>query len=144
MLGKKDLAEMSMLSLEKKAYSDKMLGLARVPPRYLSHSFSNFSASGSTLKALEVAREWSALKSPKDRGFMLLGHPGVGKTHLAVAALRELAELWSEERNKDAEPDTYLDLSMALERKMRFINAPILLDGLRESIKVSEHPAHDL
>lgn len=135
---------MSTLSPEKKLYSDKMLGLAGVPPRYLSHSFANFSASGATLKALEVAREWAELKTPKDRGFMLLGEPGVGKTHLAVAALRELAGLWSEERNKEADPDVYVDLSAAVERKMRFVNAPILLDGLRESIKVSDHPAHDL
>jgi len=135
---------MSTLNPEKKMYSDKMLAIAGVPPRYLNHSFSNFSASGSTLKALEVAREWAELKTPKDRGFMLLGDPGVGKTHLAVAALRQLAGLWSEERNKEVDPDAYVDLSAAVERKMRFVNAPILLDGLRESIRVSDHPAHDL
>jgi len=134
----------TMLSLDSKQYEEKMLGIAGVPPRYLTHSFSNFAVSDATEKALSVATEWAALKDPKDRGFMLLGHPGVGKTHLAVAALREIAHLWSADRVQRSDSDVYLPPSSMLERQMRFLNVPILLDGLREGMKYTESPAQEL
>ena len=138
------LVEMNTLSPEKTAYEDGILVKSGVPPRYMSHSFSNFSASGATLKALEVARQWAELKDPKDRGFALIGSPGTGKTHLVVAAIREMVHLWSDERQQQVQSEFYYDPRSFIERKIRFVNVPIFMDELRDSMKFDESAARDL
>jgi DNA replication protein DnaC len=134
-----------MLSPEStKQYEDKILTRAGVPARYFTHTFENFAARPKTEKAIEVAKEWAALENLKDRGFVLLGEPGTGKTHLAVAALRERARKFAAIRQQDANADVYIDPSSLEERKYRFINAPILLDELRQGMKWTESKAQDL
>jgi len=64
---------------------------AEIPPLYRNASLDNFEASG-PLKATVVAvrgyvREFPGGDKP---GLLLIGEPGTGKTHLAVAALRML------------------------------------------------------
>lgn len=135
---------MSTLNPDTSAYEDKILTKAGVPPRYLRHSFANFTQSDKTAKAFEVATEWAALKNPKDRGFALLGQPGVGKTHLAVAAIREMTHLWALERTEETSADVYVDPKTMLERRIRFVNVPIFMDELREGMKFNESPARDL
>jgi DNA replication protein DnaC len=135
---------MNSLSLDQKTYVDQILRKSGVPPRYLPHSFDNFEVNDKTGKAFEVAKEWAALKSPKDRGFALLGAPGVGKTHLAVAGLREIARLWADERKEEEAADLYVPPSDMIERRMRFINVPIFMDQLREAMKFSESSVREL
>ncbi len=71
---------------------------AGIPPLYQNASFDNFSVrSGNPLADRELAhvlltvrgfaREFPGEKRP---GLLLIGEPGTGKTHLAVAALRHL------------------------------------------------------
>lgn len=110
----------------------------------MSHYFSNFTVSDKTRTAFEVASQWAALKNPKDRGFALIGQPGVGKTHLAVAAMREMAQLWAVERPDPQSEDVYIDPKTMIERQMRFINVPIFMDELRDGMKFSDSPARDL
>jgi DNA replication protein DnaC len=110
----------------------------------LPHSFDNFSVTDKTAKAYEVATEWAALQNPKDRGFALLGAPGVGKTHLAVAAMRQIARLWGLQRLSETGAEIYRDPKTMVEQNMRFINVPIFMDQLRDSIKYSESKAQDL
>jgi DNA replication protein DnaC len=135
---------MNTLSPEKTAYEDAILVKSGVPPRYLRHSFANFTVSDKTKTAFDIASEWAALKDPKDRGFIIIGKPGIGKTHLAVAALREVARLWGLKRQADGENGLYLDPKTMVEQNMLFINVPIFMDQLRQSIKFSESKANDL
>lgn len=132
------------LSPDTERYETGILTKSGVPPRYLQHSFSSFTVSDKTAKAYEVATEWAALQNPKDRGFALIGLPGVGKTHLAVAALRQVARLWALERQSETSVDIYRDPKTMVEHNMRFVNVPIFMDKLRESIKLSESRAQDL
>lgn len=137
-------AVMSTLNPDTATYEVGILTKAGVPERYLPHSFENFVVNDKTAKAFEVATEWAALKDPKDRGFALIGAPGVGKTHLAVAALREVARLWGAQRLEERGVELYRDPKTMVEQNMRFINVPIFMDKLRESIRLSESRAQDL
>lgn len=78
---------------------DQRLGAANIPKRYLHCTFENFSAYNPSLtQALEHARRVPA-RFPsannlhdQGRGLLLGGLPGVGKTHLAVAVLKQVME----------------------------------------------------
>src|SRR5918911_2664900 len=73
----------------------KLLEAARIPRRYDQCSLQNYypaKGNGTQLRAFQyawrLAREYPAV----DRGLLLMGTVGVGKTHLTVAILRELIE----------------------------------------------------
>ena len=73
----------------------RLLEAARIPRRYAECSLSNYQPStnnGTQLRAFNYAfrlvREYPAV----DRGLLLMGTCGVGKTHLSVAILRGLIE----------------------------------------------------
>lgn len=73
---------------------DTLLDAARIPPRYANCSFSTFrdpQGTGSIywalMKAKMLVNEYPAV----EKGLLLTGSVGVGKTHLAVAILRGLA-----------------------------------------------------
>lgn len=80
------------------AGEDSFLATARIPPRYLHCSFANFEAfSPSLASALEKCLLYCSgfpHGGPTDAGLGLLlcGDNGVGKTHLAVAVLREITQ----------------------------------------------------
>ena len=65
---------------------------ANIPKRYQHCTFGNFRAYNESLKrGLSLARR-VVDEFPFDRGLLLIGLPGVGKTHLAVATLRAWIE----------------------------------------------------
>ena len=73
----------------------KLLEASRIPRRYSECSLSNYhpaSNNGSQLRAFNLAyrlvRDYPAI----DRGLLLMGPCGVGKTHLAAAIIRGLVE----------------------------------------------------
>ncbi len=71
-----------------------MLESARVPRRYSECEFENYDAYGdhalSLGNAKAAARRYTEEYPLSDRGLLLMGPPGVGKTHLSVAILRRL------------------------------------------------------
>jgi len=75
---------------------EAFLDAARIPPRYRECEFQNYAAYGdrAQIQSLDTARgvalRYAEEYPLEERGLMLMGPPGVGKTHLAVATLRRL------------------------------------------------------
>jgi DNA replication protein DnaC len=71
--------------------STRLLGEARIPPRYQRCDLDGFLAYNEQLeRAVAAARRLAETFPVVDRGLFLLGPPGVGKTHMAVAVLRQV------------------------------------------------------
>ena len=69
----------------------RLIAEARIPRRYQHCDFINYTAYNEQLtKALHHATRLAESFPVVDRGLFLQGPPGVGKTHLAVAAQRQL------------------------------------------------------
>lgn len=68
--------------------------VSEIPARYVDCEFSNYEAGGNDgLATAKIKIETWASQYPLDRGGLLLvGPSGVGKTHLSVAALKQLTE----------------------------------------------------
>jgi len=69
---------------------------ARIPKRYENCSFANFEIHDPSQKdALKNSRKFAADYPDRNVGLLFIGPCGVGKTHLAVALLRELIQVKS-------------------------------------------------
>ena len=69
----------------------RLLAEARIPRRYQHCTLANYTAYNEKLtKALQHATRLAEGFPVVDRGLLLLGPPGVGKPHLAVAILRQV------------------------------------------------------
>jgi len=96
----------------------------QVPSAYDECTFENFDPVPDTPHALAVCRSWAKeFRAGTDlrQGLLLRGNPGAGKTHLAVAILREV--IWSEQK-----------------KTALFLNVPAWLNALRESFGDGEPP----
>ena len=72
---------------------DWWLERARIPPRFRQCDFDGFFApsdNASLQMAVVKARGFAAQYPMVERGLLFMGNPGVGKTHLTVAILRQL------------------------------------------------------
>lgn len=70
------------------------LELARIPKRYEKCHFNTYNAQTVSQKAaLKYAQNFTSDFPAVDRGLLLIGDVGVGKTHLAVSILKGLTEL---------------------------------------------------
>lgn len=91
---------------------------AGVPERFLDCSLDDYQPVEGTEKALAASR---AIVE-RQRGMLLIGRPGTGKTHLAVGILRGIAL-----RRRPVDP-TFAQF------RSRFVVVPEFLDQLRERI----------
>src|SRR5512133_2551758 len=76
----------------RQALADRLLADAHIPPRYRRCDLDNFRDYNDSLsRAVVRARKFTeGFPGEIDRGLFFIGHPGVGKTHLAVAVLKIL------------------------------------------------------
>src|SRR6266849_5268361 len=71
----------------------KRLAEANIPKRYQHCTLANFAAYNETLeKAVAQARRVAEAFPVAGKGLLLEGQPGVGKTHLAVAVLKQIIQ----------------------------------------------------
>ncbi|HEX4346452.1 MAG TPA: ATP-binding protein [Vicinamibacterales bacterium] len=77
----------------KQNVADQRLGDARIPKRYQHCSIANFAAYNESLeRAAAQARRLADAFPVVTKGVFLEGQPGVGKTHLAVAVLKQIIQ----------------------------------------------------
>src|SRR3954468_9073044 len=77
----------------RKQLGQHRLADANIPKRYLHCTLDNFAAYNETLeKAVAQARRIADAFPVVTKGLLLEGQPGVGKTHLAVAVLRQIVD----------------------------------------------------
>jgi len=70
---------------------DQLLESAGIPERFKHCGFSDYKTTNDSLAAAKIIIEKWVAEYPLDRtGLLLLGPSGLGKTHLSVAALKEL------------------------------------------------------
>ncbi len=72
--------------------SARLLAEARIPPRYARCDLDNFVlyANERLVSTIARARQFAASFPAVEKGLCLIGPPGIGKTHIAVAVLRNV------------------------------------------------------
>ena len=121
-----DLCRATEKVVDEQRRADGRWARVRVPSAYDGCTFENFEPVPDTRNALAVCRQWTKeFRAGTDlrQGLLLRGNPGAGKTHLAVAILREV--IWSDRAPRPT----------AL-----FLNVPGWLNALRESYGDGEPP----
>ena len=72
--------------------STQRLNAARIPPRYQRCTLDSFVTyqNEELLRAVETARRFADAFPVVQKGLMLIGPPGIGKTHIAVSVLQDV------------------------------------------------------
>src|ERR1700746_636074 len=119
-----DLCRATEQVVDEQRRAEERWARVQVPSAYDGSTFENFEPVPDTRNALAVCRQWTKeFRAGTDlhQGLLLRGNPGAGKTHLAVAILREV--IWSEQK-----------------KTALFLNVPAWLNALRERFGEGEPP----
>jgi DNA replication protein DnaC len=85
------IARVTRCDCVRESAAARLLADARIPRRYQHCDFDNYTAYNEQLtKGLQLARRLADAFPITEKGLFLQGPPGVGKTHLAVAVLRQV------------------------------------------------------
>jgi DNA replication protein DnaC len=85
------IARVTRCDCVRESASARLVGDVRIPRRYQHCDFANYTAYNEQLtKALQQATRLAEAFPVAEKGLFLQGPPGVGKTHLAVAVLRQV------------------------------------------------------
>ena len=86
------VAQVERCECWRKSVAQTLLAAARIPPRYRSCELSTFVTyeNPQLLRALERAQRFVESFPVVDKGLLLIGPPGIGKTHIAVSVLRQV------------------------------------------------------
>ena len=75
----------------RRALTSKLLADAGIPPRYAKCDLDSFRTNNDSLaSAVRLARRFADGFPVVDKGIFFLGKPGLGKTHLAVAIVKQV------------------------------------------------------
>jgi DNA replication protein DnaC len=86
--------------------SAQALAQANVPPRYAACEFSNFITypNDRLLNAVASAKRFAEAFPIVDKGLLIIGPPGIGKTHLAIAAMKQVVRTTGRGEHDTARP----------------------------------------
>jgi len=77
---------------QQRTKADKLSAQAQIPPRYQRCTFAAYQTRDLSQRIAKQSLETMVRLYPHTQGALLMGTPGVGKTHLAVAALHALIQ----------------------------------------------------
>lgn len=110
------------------------LEAAGVPPRFRDNRLEGFQAREGTKAALAAAHR--LVGDPgRDRGLVLSGPPGTGKTHLAVGILAARADAWLRAYPVAIMEPNPREVIVRPNLRQRFVVVPTLLDRIRTGIE---------
>jgi DNA replication protein DnaC len=86
------VARVTRCDCKQAALREQRLKDARIPPRYMRCTLDSLVTYDNELflNAVDKARRFSETYPAAPKGLMLIGPPGIGKTHIAVAVLRRV------------------------------------------------------
>lgn len=126
-------------AIDPKRVSRNLAYEAEVPPRFVDCRLEGFEPRRGTQRALAAARRVAGDRA-HDRGLILSGLPGTGKTHLAVGVLAARCATWLRTFPQAVINTPEGGVLVRPDLEQRFVVVPTLLDRLRAGVEYRDRP----